>query len=190
MFKTGVSSAARRHRTEVKPRSKPGRGKAATTPRAAPASYAALSESITARYESLRGQMRQIARVATERPTHIALHTVAEIARAASVQPSSVVRFAQSFGYPGFGELQAIFRSRLIEQSSSYGDRIEALRAERSSRHLSGPEANLIEFVDDGVAGDDLLGGWPNGALAQPARATGIATHAMTIVTPRRMRPR
>lgn len=118
----------------------------------APESYSALSDLIAARYESMQGQMRKIAKVAIERPTDFALHTVAAMAKVAHVQPSSMVRFAQSLGYPGFGELQAVFRSRLIEQTSSYGDRIDALRAERATRNLVGPTANLVAFVDNGVA--------------------------------------
>lgn len=152
MFKSTVSSAAPRRVPGAKPRSVSKRRIVGSTARAVPQSYAALSDSIAGCYPSLSGQMRQIAKVAIERPTDIALQTVAAVAKLARVQPSSVVRFAQSFGYPGFGEMQAVFRSRLIEQSSSYGDRIEALRAERSARHHVGPAANLIEFVDNGVA--------------------------------------
>jgi DNA-binding MurR/RpiR family transcriptional regulator len=152
MFKSTVSSATRRQAAGARSRSNSARRKDGTRFGAAPESYAALRDLIAVRYESLQGQMRQIAKVAIERPTDIALHTVAAVAKVASVQPSSVVRFAQSFGFPGFGEMQAVFRSRLIEQSSSYGDRIEALRAERAGRHLAGPTANLIAFVDNGIA--------------------------------------
>jgi DNA-binding MurR/RpiR family transcriptional regulator len=152
MFKSGVSSTARRQAADGNARSNAGRRKAAARPASVPESYVELSDLIAHRYEALQGQMRQIAKIAIERPTDIALHTVAAVAKVAGVQPSSVVRFAQSFGYPGFGEMQAVFRSRLIEQSSNYGDRIEALRAERAARHLAGPTANLVAFVDNGVA--------------------------------------
>jgi DNA-binding MurR/RpiR family transcriptional regulator len=151
MFKSAVSSTAQRPAGPTKSHSGSGRRKGGAR-LAAPVSHSALNEMIAARYESLRGQMRQIAKVAIERPTDIALQTVAAVAKVAKVQPSSVVRFAQAFGYPGFGEMQAIFRARLVEQSTSYGERIEALRAERAARHLAGPAANLVEFVDNGVA--------------------------------------
>ncbi len=152
MFKSAVSSTARRRAPEAKLRGLSGRRNAGKPAHAAPESYAGLSDLIAGRYESLQGQMRDIAKIAIERPTDVALLTVAAVAKVANVQPSSVVRFAQAFGYPGFVEMQAVFRSRLIEQSSNYGDRIEALRAERAARHLAGPAANLIEFVDNGVA--------------------------------------
>ena len=151
MFKSAVSSTPPRPPAFAKSRTRSGRRKVGAHI-AAPASYLALSELIAARYETLQGQMRQIAKVAIERPTDVALQTVAAVAKIAKVQPSSVVRFAQGFGYPGFGEMQAVFRSRLIEQSTSYGDRIEALRAERAAGHLAGPTANLVAFVDNGVA--------------------------------------
>jgi len=152
MFKTGVSSEPRRRADTLKSRAGKPAAKARPKPPSPPASFDVLSASISARYESLRGQMRQIAKVAIEHPTDVALHTVAEVARRADVQPSSVVRFAQSFGYPGFSELQEVFRSRLIAQSSSYSERIAALRSARLERKQTGPEANLADFVDNGLA--------------------------------------
>ena len=150
MFKTGVSSESRRRADAAKSRTGKRVPKLKLPP--APASFDQLNASISARYDSLRGQMRQIAKVAIERPTDVALHTVAEVARRADVQPSSVVRFAQSFGYPGFSELQEVFRSRLIAQSSSYSERIAALRSARLARQQVGPESNLADFVDNGMA--------------------------------------
>jgi len=151
MFKTGVSSERRPAPAGAKSQVTSRSAKAPARP-AAPASFGALSALIAARYDSLRGQMRQIAKISIERPTDVALQTVAEVARLAKVQPSSVVRFAQSLGFPGFGEMQAVFQSRLIAQSSSYSERIEALRSGRSLHRQPGPEANLLEFVDNGVA--------------------------------------
>lgn len=118
----------------------------------APQTYADLKSRISGRYESLQGQMRRIAQVALEHPTDMALQTVAAVAQRAAVQPSSIVRFAQAFGYPGFGEMQSVFRARLLAQSPSYRDRIAALREEHKARHVVGPAASLIEFVDDGIA--------------------------------------
>ncbi len=151
MFKTGVSSGSRCRTVTAKSRAGMRATKVPPIPPAS-ASFEVLSASISARYEALRGQMRQIAKVAIEHPTDVALQTVAEVAKRAHVQPSSVVRFAQSFGYPGFSELQEVFRSRLIAQSSSYSERIASLRNARLERRQSGPEANLVEFVDNGVA--------------------------------------
>ena len=41
------------------------------------------------------------------------LGTVTSLARQAGVQPSAIVRFAQSFGFSGFSELQGMFKAHL-----------------------------------------------------------------------------
>eukprot|EP01037_Dinobryon_pediforme_P020135 gene20135-20682_t len=56
-------------------------------------------------------QLRQVAIFMSQNPSDIALGTVAEIARDAGVQPSALVRFAKSLGYPGFTDLQEIFKT-------------------------------------------------------------------------------
>ena len=64
---------------------------------------------------------------ALENPDEIAFGTAASIAERADVQPSTLVRFAQSIGYAGFSDLQAVFRERLRERGSSYEERLETI---------------------------------------------------------------
>jgi DNA-binding MurR/RpiR family transcriptional regulator len=58
-------------------------------------------------------KLRQVAIFVWQHPTMVALGTVTSIAAQAGVQPSTLVRFAQSFGYSGFSELQAVFKAYL-----------------------------------------------------------------------------
>lgn len=69
-----------------------------------------------------------MASYALENPDEIAFGTVASIAQAALVQPSTLVRFAQSLGYQGFSDLQDVFRSRLRDRILNYDERLEHLR--------------------------------------------------------------
>ena len=112
-----------------------------------------LKGSLSRLYPGLSPQLRRIASYALEHPHDMALDTVAKLARGAGVQPSAVVRFAQALGYPGFSDLQRVFRGRLVERSNhspglhNYRQRIAALRPARS-----GAGGVLAQFVHDAMA--------------------------------------
>jgi DNA-binding MurR/RpiR family transcriptional regulator len=118
-----------------------------------PKSFEDLKEQISRRYAELPGRLRQIAEFALHHPNDMAFGTVAAIADRAGVQPSSIIRFANSFGFPGFSDMQSLFRSRLVSGAPAYRDRIAALRAARpQSNGRSGTSALLERFVGDGIA--------------------------------------
>jgi DNA-binding MarR family transcriptional regulator len=93
-----------------------------------PRDYESLKAHIIVRAAELPRRLTQVAAYALEHPDEIAFGTVASIAQAASVQPSTLVRFAQSLGYQGFSDLQDVFRSRLRDRILNYDERIEHLR--------------------------------------------------------------
>ncbi|MEP7329358.1 MAG: MurR/RpiR family transcriptional regulator [Betaproteobacteria bacterium] len=90
--------------------------------------YDDLAQTITESYPQLPNRLQGIARFALGNPDAMALSTVAEIAREAAVPPSAVIRFANALGYPGFTDLQRIYRERLVARSATYRERIEQLR--------------------------------------------------------------
>jgi DNA-binding MurR/RpiR family transcriptional regulator len=94
----------------------------------APRDFASLKTRIAERASALPRRLTQVATYALEHPDEIAFGTVASIAQAADVQPSTLVRFAQSMGYQGFSDLQDVFRSRLRDRILNYDERIEHLR--------------------------------------------------------------
>lgn len=93
-----------------------------------PRDFASLKTRIAERASELPRRLAQVATYALEHPDEIAFGTVASIASAADVQPSTLVRFAQGFGYLGFSDLQVVFQSRLRERILNYDERIEHLR--------------------------------------------------------------
>lgn len=122
----------------------------------APGAYESLRNAIAARYPELSKQLQKIARFALEYPDDLALETVASLAARAGVQPSSMVRFAQALGYDGFSNMQLVFRSRLVTDSNSYRDRIDALR--RQTDTGGGDPLNVLaSFVDEGMRSLALL---------------------------------
>ena len=113
-------------------------------------SYDELVSSITAAYPGLSKQLQQIARFALERPNELALGTVAAVAEAAGVQPSSLIRFANALDFSGFSDMQQVFRARLIERSGSYRERIRSMR--RGAEAPPSDGGVLHQFVGDAVA--------------------------------------
>ncbi|MGD0721861.1 MAG: MurR/RpiR family transcriptional regulator [Roseiarcus sp.] len=75
-----------------------------------PGSYEELRAVLTSGAMRLPRQLRQVAIHLSQNPSDVALGTVVEIAQSAGVQPSALVRFAQNLGYPGFSDLQEIFK--------------------------------------------------------------------------------
>lgn len=118
---------------------------------AAPLTLDALRTEITARYEALSKRLKQIARFALDHPNEMALETVATIAARAEVQPSALIRFAQSFGYSGFSDMQRVFQAHLLESAPSYQARFRAFREQDGAASPSTAERVLREFAAAGV---------------------------------------
>ena len=74
----------------------------------------ALRARIVQRYEGLSPRLKQVAAYALEHPNDIGLETLAVIAKRCKVQPSTIVRFAKTFGYDGASEMQKLFRDELL----------------------------------------------------------------------------
>jgi DNA-binding MurR/RpiR family transcriptional regulator len=118
-----------------------------------PTSFDELKQLIGSRYGELSGRLQQIAEFVLEHPNDMALGTVAAVAARAGVQPSAIVRFANSFGYDGFSDLQQVFRNRLVAGSPSYRERIDTMRARTGNgRKGNGAPSVLDQFADDGIA--------------------------------------
>tara|TARA_R110002124_G_scaffold10096_22_gene51031 strand:- start:14304 stop:15170 length:867 start_codon:yes stop_codon:yes gene_type:complete len=92
-----------------------------------PQDFEALRAAILERKGELPKRLTQVAAYALDHPDDIAFGTAASIATSASVQPSTLVRFAQHFGFDGFSGLQLLFRARLRERTPSYEDRLKTL---------------------------------------------------------------
>lgn len=123
----------------------------------APATYPELREAIAAEYDRLSKVLRRVATYAMENPNDMALETIAVIAGRAGVQPSSLIRFAQTFGYDGFSNMQWVFRARLRDQNSSYADRIQALRSRHRRNGRSNVQAIVEEFANAAIVGLEHL---------------------------------
>lgn len=114
-------------------------------PAGPPDSLDALYMRITARGDALPKRLRQCADYVTHNPDRVAVSTVAELAQAANVQPSAVMRFCQELGFSGFTQMQRLFREEYSRKWPDYATRLQNLR-----RTGEGPAALLAEFVEAG----------------------------------------
>jgi DNA-binding MurR/RpiR family transcriptional regulator len=85
---------------------------------------------ITRDYPTLSNCFQQIVRFLPQNPNVVALESINTIAAQCEVHSSSLVRFAQQFGYSGFKQLQTVFQTRLATAAPGFRERISALEAD------------------------------------------------------------
>nr|WP_277753399.1 MurR/RpiR family transcriptional regulator [Rosenbergiella collisarenosi] len=87
-----------------------------------------MQDDIRRRYDSLSKRLKQVARYLLDNSNNVAFDTVATIAQNAEVPPSTLIRFANAFGFKGFNEMKQIFRQHLMEETASYTERAKISR--------------------------------------------------------------
>lgn len=118
----------------------------------APLTHEKLINEITERHARMSKRFQQIARYVVQNPNEIALESVKAVAAGAGVQPSSLVRFAQSFEYDGFSDMQRVFQLRLLTAAPGFNERIGALKRELGGKADSTNLAFLRDLVIRDVA--------------------------------------
>jgi DNA-binding MurR/RpiR family transcriptional regulator len=150
----------------------------------APRSYEDLRSLIARKHPELSDRLRRIAEFAVQHPNDMALKTVAALADSIGVQPSSIIRFANGFGYDGFSDMQQVFRSRLVAGATpSYRERIASMhgaQARKANGSSNGePAAILSQFVADDIGALEEL---HNGANQRDlAKAIALLAQARSI---------
>lgn len=124
-----------------------------------PRDLAGLRELLLERRDKLPRRLVQVAAYALENPDEIAFGTVASVAANAKVQPSTLIRFAQSIGYAGFSDFQEIFRAQIKSRWPDYRERLDRLGE-------TGGNGN----------GGDLLDGFAESAIASIHRVQHTIT--------------
>ena len=112
--------------------------------------YDELKEAISRAYPTLSPQLQRLSRYALDKPHDLALGTVAAVAQANAVQPSSMIRFARALGFDGFTQMQQVFQSHLVERSTPYLERIQTMRRGRGA--TARPDGGVLhQFVDEAI---------------------------------------
>ena len=121
-----------------------------------PRSYEGLRALLIERREKLPRRLIQVAAYAIENPNEIAFGTVASVAKQAQVQPSTLIRFAQTLGYAGFTDLQAVFRSQLKSHWPDYQERLNRI-GDGSDSNPGTDRPLLSGFTDAAIASIERL---------------------------------
>ncbi len=114
----------------------------------------ALRARIVQRYEALSPRLKQVAAYTLEHPNDIGLETLAVIAKRCKVQPSTIVRFAKTFGYDGASDMQKLFRDELLSHapSPSYAERIRQFNERAGDTAARSPSELMHGFVQGNIA--------------------------------------
>jgi DNA-binding MurR/RpiR family transcriptional regulator len=116
-------------------------------------SLEALRGDIVRRYEDLSPRLQQVAKYVLENPSDMALQTLAVIAERCEVQPSTIVRFAKTFGYEGASDMQELFKDEMLTQapSPSYAERIRQFNRRAGAAGALAPQDVMQEFADSNI---------------------------------------
>ena len=146
--------------------------------------YENLARAIAEAYPTLPNRLQGIARFALDNPDQIALSTVAELAQAADVPPSAVIRFANALGFDGFLALQRVYRERLVARSATYRERIESLR-----KRGGGSTDVLPQLTDSAIGELEQLREHVDPGLFRRAAALVLKASRVQVVAQRRAFP-
>lgn len=150
-----------------------------------------LRGDIVRRYEELSPRLQQVAKYVLENPNDLALQTLAVIAERCEVQPSTIVRFAKTFGYEGASDMQELFKDEMLTQapSPSYAERIRQFSRRAGAAGALAPHDVMHEFADSNILALEHLKSSVRKADLERAVDMIAAANAVYIVGLRRSFP-
>ena len=155
-----------------------------------PESFDDLQKAIIDRFPGLSRRLQQIASYALDNPSEVALETIASVAERASVQPSSLIRFAKVFGFPGYSDMRRVFRMRLTDGMPDYKERLRSLEGDQPGEQAKDVSALLEQFVHADIAGlQALLQQRRTGELLEQSLKLIIESETVYVVAHRRSFP-
>ncbi len=104
-----------------------------------PTQLGILQDEIRRRYDSLSRRLKQVAGYILDNSHSVAFDTVASIAQQADVPPSTLIRFANAFGFSGFNEMKQMFKQHVMEETANYSERARLFR-QAASDEAPAPE--------------------------------------------------
>jgi DNA-binding MurR/RpiR family transcriptional regulator len=154
-------------------------------PAGPPASVEEFRARLALQIDRLPRRLRQCADHVAAHMDRIAVSTVAELAAAADVPPSALMRFCQIMGFSGFSEMQRLFREAYAPGWPDYATRLRNLK----EGEAGSPSVLVAEFVEAGrLSLERLARELDEAALAQ-AVATLAAAGTLHVVGLRRAFP-
>lgn len=112
-----------------------------------------LRDVIVKRYDKLSQRLQQVADYVMAQPMLVAVETMATIAEQANVPLSTLSRFANTMGFSGFSQMQALFRDQYLNRPRDYKERVRQAR----DQDCFEPESPTTIFQDYGVANIEAM---------------------------------
>ena len=108
-------------------------------------------DQVTGEYNNLSKRLQEVANYLMENSQSVAFDTLATIAENAGVHASTLVRFANYFGFAGFSDVQKLYKENLISNSEDYGERIRSLQTSLGDRDDATPLNLMHEFTEANI---------------------------------------
>lgn len=111
--------------------------------------YLALKSQITDCFSEMSPQVQMAARYVIDNPDDVALLSMRQLAKAAGVHPTTMVRLGQALGFEGFNEMRDVFQNRMRVMPEDLVGRARGLQGQKdqTSSILSEIEDNVRQNV-------------------------------------------
>ncbi len=145
-----------------------------------PSDSASFRQSIEERFPQLSDRLQRVARHVLNEPNDLAFETLAVVAQRCDVQPSTIVRFAQAFGFDGASQMQKMLREELLRNNEAlgYAERVRQF-GHSVQDGVDSPRQLLSEFAEGNILALQNL----NHAISAQSltQATELLSEAATV---------
>ena len=107
-----------------------------------------LVERIEQNHADLPKRLQEIGNFALGHPEAIALSTLAELATETDIATSAFVRFAQTLGFDGFSQMQAVFRQQVRNSWPQYSSRLSEMASVNPTDHLEALSVSAVDSIN------------------------------------------
>ncbi len=145
-----------------------------------PSNSVNFRKSIEERFSQLSDRLQRVGRHVLNEPNDLAFETLAIVAQRCDVQPSTIVRFAQAFGFDGASQMQKMLREELLRDNEAlgYAERVRQF-GHSVQDGIDSPRQLLSEFAEGNILALQNL----NHAISAQSltQATGMLSEAVTV---------
>ena len=106
-----------------------------------------LMTQIEQKHASMPKRLREIGNFVLGHPEAIALSTLAELTAETDIATSAFVRFAQTLGFDGFSQMQAVFRQQVRSSWPQYASRLSDMADVNPADHFEALSASAVASI-------------------------------------------
>ena len=107
-----------------------------------------LMTKIEQQHANMPKRLREIGNFVLGHPEAIALSTLAELAAETDIATSAFVRFAQTLGFDGFSQMQALFRQQVRSSWPQYASRLSDMADVDPADHFEALSVSAVESIN------------------------------------------